>query len=157
MNNEGAERWISGLKAAINKSVIDRDVWLFRGSDQQSLAGLLGVDKSKIITSNIAALNRKYSGTKILDPGFFSTGVSADAGFRDKIAYEILTPKGTKGIYAEPFSAYGGTNSNSTWNGKQRASHVSSETEMILPAGTSFEILEIKLVSGKVTAVLKVI
>lgn len=156
LDNEGAEAYINGLTSTINKTSLKQDMWLYRGSNQQSLAGLLGIDESKIVPSNVAALNRKFAGKPISDNAFFSTGVAADAGFKDKIAYEILAPKGTKGIYSEPFSHYGGTNQNGTWDGMQKGSHVSTEAEMILQRGTKFKVIEIKNVGGKVTAVLEV-
>lgn len=157
LDNEGAGQLILDLKNGINKVELKEDVWLFRGSDQQSLAGLLGIDKDKIIPSKVEALNRKFTGKPIKDEAFFSTGITADSGFHDKISYEILAPRGTKGIYAEPFSRYGGTNSTGDWNGKEKLSSVELEAEVILQAGTSFEVKEIKLVSDKITVVLKVI
>ena len=155
LDNEGAGHMIQDLKEAIDKSDIQEDVWLFRGSDQQSLAGLLGIDKNKIIPSNVTALNAKFAGKDISDPAFMSTGIAADAGFNDKIAYEILAPKGTKGIYAEPFSYFGNTNTDGDWDGFESFSDVSSEAEVILQAGTGFTIKEIKLVAQKITVVLQ--
>lgn len=157
LDNEGAEEYIKGLKSAINKSELPKDMWLFRGSDKQSLAGLLNIDREKIIPSKVEALNRKFSGKRIQEPAFFSTGIAADAGFNDAISYEVLAPKGTKGIYAEPFSAYGGTNSSGTWDGRQKGFSVGSEAEFILQAGSCFEIIEIKNVNEKVTVVMRVI
>ncbi len=148
---------IGDLRSGIDKTIIQEDIWLFRGSDQQSLAGLLGIDRGKVIPSNVMALNRKFSGIPISDTAFFSTGVSSDAGFLDIINYEVFAPKGTRGIYAEPFSYYGGTDTTGTWDGKQKSAFVGSEAEMILQAGTSFLIREIKLVAGKVTVVMEVI
>lgn len=157
LDNEGAGQMIVDLKNAIDKAEIKEDVWLFRGSDQQSLGGLLGIDKSKIIPSNISALNKKFTGKRIEDTAFFSTGVSSDAGFKDKISYEILAPKGTKGIYAEPFSHFGGTNTTGDWDGKQKAAYIKFEAEMILQSGTKFSVKELKLVSEKITVILEVI
>jgi len=104
----------------------------------------------------MTALNRKFAGVPVTDDAFISTGAAADAGFNDKISYEILAPKGTKGIYTEPFSHYGGTNTSGTWDGKQAESYVSTEAEMLLQAGTTFIVEEIKMVAQKVTVVLKV-
>lgn len=157
LNNEGAGQMIGDLQSAIGKSGLKQDMWLYRGSDQQSLAGMLKVDKGKITLSNVESLNRKFAGSRIQDNAFVSTGVAADAGFSDKVAYEILAPKGTRGIYAEPFSAFGGTNNDGTWNGVSKSSYVSGEAEMIFQAGTQFRLLEIKEVGGKLTAVLEVI
>ncbi len=157
LNNEGMEQSINGLKSAIGKSKLKNNMWLFRGSDQQSLAGLLGVDESKLIPSNIDVLNKKFAGVPVKDNGFFSTGIAADAGFGGKINYEILAPKGTRGIYAEPFSAYGETNTAGTWDGTQQSNYVSTEAEMILQAGTEFEIKAIKNVGDKVTVIMEVI
>ncbi len=157
LDNEGAERYIRGLQEAIDKSELQHDMWLFRGSDKQSLAGLLGIDKEKIIPSKADALNRKFAGQRLQDPAFFSTGVAADSGFRDAISYEVLAPKGTHGIYAEPFSAYGGTNTLGTWDGRQRSQSVGTEAEFILQAGTRFKIVEIKNVNEKITVVMQIL
>lgn len=157
LDNEGAGQYIQELKEAIDKTALPKDMWLFRGSDKQSLSGLLGIDESKIVPSNVKALNNKFAGTPITDPAFFSTGIAADSGFKDKISYEILAPKGTKGIYAEPFSAYGGTNTSGTWDGKQKGTSVKMEAEVILQSGTNFLINEIKEVAGKVTVIMEVI
>lgn len=157
LDNEHCETYIDGLKSAIDKASLPKDMWLYRGSDKQSLAGLLGIGEDKIMPSKVNTLNRKFSGQPIYDPAFFSTGVAADAGFNDTIAYEILAPKGTKGIYAEPFSAYGNTNGSGTWDGKQKGFGVGTEAEVILQSGTHFIVKEIKDVSGKVTVVLEVL
>lgn len=157
LDNEGAAQYIKGLEKAIEKSEVPKDMWLFRGSDKQSLASLLGVAKEKVIPSKVDILNKKFVGKRIQDPAFFSTGIAADAGFKDTIAYEVLVPKGTKGIYAEPFSAYGETNTSGTWDGKEKGLSVGIEAEFILQAGTSFKIIEIKNVNGKVTVVMQVI
>lgn len=157
LDNEGAGTMIRDLQGAVAKVDLPADTWLFRGSDQQSLAGLLGIDKSKIIPSNIDVLDRKFQGETVRDRAFFSTGVSADAGFSDKIAYEVFAPKGTHGLYAEPFSRYGATNNTGDWDGKETSAAVGSEAEMILPAGTKFKVLKIKVVDGKLTAVLEVL
>jgi hypothetical protein len=157
LNNEGMEQSISGLKSAIDKSRIQNNMWLFRGSDKQSLSGMLGVEESKLIPSNAERLNKKFSGVPVKDNGFFSTGIAADAGFNNTINYEILAPKGTKGIYAEPFSAFGGTNSTGTWDGIEKGTFIDSEAEMILQAGTEFEIKSITTIGGKLTVVMEVI
>jgi hypothetical protein len=151
------EQSISGLKSAIDKSRIQNNMWLFRGSDKQSLSGMLGVEESKLIPSNAERLNKKFSGVPVKDNGFFSTGIAADAGFNNTINYEILAPKGTKGIYAEPFSAFGGTNSTGTWDGIEKGTFIDSEAEMILQAGTEFEIKSITTIGGKLTVVMEVI
>lgn len=157
LNNEGAGAMIRDLQTAIAKVELPADTWLFRGSDQQSLAGLLGIDKAKIIPSNVGTLNKKFSGKDVQDLAFFSTGISADAGFNDKIAYEVFAPKGTYGLYAEPFSRFGGTNTTGNWDGKQTSSMVGTEAEVILHAGTWFHVRDIRLVDGKITVSLEVI
>lgn len=156
LDNEGAGTMIRDLQGAVAKVDLPADTWLFRGSDQQSLAGLLGIDKSKIIPSNVDALNRKFAGNDVNDLAFFSTGVSADAGFNDKVAYEVFAPKGTHGLYAEPFSRYGATNNTGDWDGRETSSVVGTEAEMILPAGTWFKVIEIKLIDGKISVKLEV-
>ncbi|MPN18927.1 hypothetical protein SDC9_166292 [bioreactor metagenome] len=165
LDNEGAGQMISDLANALDKTEIQENVWLFRGSDQQSLSGMLGIDKSKIIPSNIKALNKKFSGADIMDSAFFSTGISADAGFKDRVSYEILAPKGTKGLYVEPFSKYGYNETShiesgqygAEWDGQYHPGGVGSEAEVILQRGTCFKIRAINEVAGKVNVILEII
>ena len=61
--------------------------------------------------------------------------------------YNIYCPKGTKGIYAEPYSRFGSLRSDGyNWDGKSGAHHFGStkELEVILQRGTKFRILKVE-------------
>lgn len=133
------KKHIRNATKAIDKSIIQDDIVVRRGVQANGAAGLLGVNKSDL--SDIDVQNALI-GQVVTDKGFVSCGVSEDAGF-DGINLEIYVPAGTKGVYAEPFSAYGSTNSDGTWDGKQKGHGVGGEAELILQRDTHFEVVRI--------------
>lgn len=148
----------TSLTTAIEKNAMRDDVWLFRGGGSGSLAGLLENggfnydDVQRVIEYGTDAEKEKLKqaiiGKEFQEHSFLSTGVAKDAGFTHKpVKYEIYAPKGTKGIYAEPQSYYGGTigmkekiyEKGHSWSG-----NVGSEAEVILQRGTTYRITDIE-------------
>lgn len=132
--------YIDRLTEAIKKSRLDDAVWVRRGVSANGLSGLFNVDPAKL--SDKTFLD-SLVGKVCKEKGFLSTGVSKDAGFSN-INLRICLPKGTQAIYAEPFSCYGGTNSNGSWDGMQKASYIGREAELIVQRGSELKIKEIK-------------
>ncbi len=134
------QKYIDDLTSALEKSRLEDDIWVRRGVSINGLSGLLKVDASSLNDKSVLdTLVNKVCEEK----GFLSTGVANDAGFSG-IDLKICLPKGTRAIYAEPFSSYGGTNSNGTWDGIQKASYVGSEAELIVQRGSKMKIKEVK-------------
>lgn len=131
---------------AIEKaSGLKDDMILYRGSGKSTLAHLLEIDVDELDMMSEAGLNARFVGGEIQDLGFMSTGIAKDAGFTNRdVNYEIYAPKGTKGIYCEPFSMFGGTNTSGTWDGVAKGAYVGGEAEFLLQNGTRFRIWEIK-------------
>lgn len=124
------------------------DVWLNRGASSGVFSGQFGIDLYSC-RNNPDMLKGKIGEQK----AFMSTAHSkwgfVDDGKEAKrdVVYNIFCPKGTKGIYTEPYSAFcfGGRN----WNGKD-ITPLQNEVEVILQSPPDFELSKpsIKMVSG---------
>ena len=144
-------RTITDLTNAIEKTEIDDDVFLVRGSENGGFAGLLESimpfddAQNYLDNADIKSLKALAEGNTVRNHAFTSTGIAKDGGFSKNISYKIYAPKGTKGIYAEPQSYYGNTISGEEIYkvGKSYYS-VSSEAEVILQRGTDFKITKIE-------------
>ena len=131
--------YIKDMTEAIDKCQMPDDVWVRRGVSANGLGGLLQIDVEKLKSKDFQS---SVISKECTEKGFMSTGVSKEAGFSG-INLDICLPKGTKAIYAEPFSRYGGTNSSGTWDGKEIASHIGSEAEIIVQRNSTFRIMSI--------------
>ncbi|WP_313187370.1 phage minor capsid protein [Lacrimispora sp.] len=136
---QSIQDYIKDMTEAIDKCQMPDDVWVRRGVSANGLGGLLEIDVEKLKSKDF---QNSVISTKCTEKGFMSTGVSKEAGFSG-INLDICLPKGTKAIYAEPFSRYGGTNSSGTWDGKEIASHIGSEAEIIVQRNSTFRIMAI--------------
>lgn len=124
------QEYIDKMTSAIGRNKLKESVWVRRGISERGLAKFLDLDTIG---------QEDIIGKTFVEKGFMSTGVSNDAGF-DGINLKICLPKGTQAVYAEPFSSYGGTNTNGTWDGKQRGSYVGSEAELIIQRNSKFKV-----------------
>lgn len=141
---------IKSMMEAIDKCSIEDAIWVRRGVRVNGLSGLFNIELDKLKDS---AIQKQLIGTLCVEKGFMSTGVAKGAGFSG-INLEICLPAGSKAIYAEPFSAYGGTNNNGTWDGTQKGKYVGGEAELIIQCHSTFKIKEIKTdSSGSITDV----
>lgn len=143
LDNEGSGDAIKHLTNIIDKSPSQFDIWLQRGVESSSgAAGFLGISQSMLNASE-ADLQQMLIGKVVKDEAFTSTAAAKGSGFSGQLILNIYAPKGTKMIYAEPFSAYG-KGSKSSWDGKAGQSSFGSEFEVILQRGTSFKITKIE-------------
>lgn len=140
------ERVIKDLTKAIQKSKIDDDVWVVRGSDYKGLAGMIEGDVfsfddiMSIVKQDPSQLSM-LEGLEVTNHAFTSTGIASDAGFDGEVQYKIFLPKGTQAIYAEPQSYYGRTIKNEEiYKVGAHYSYVGDEAEIILQRGTKFRI-----------------
>lgn len=156
---------VTDLTKAIDKMVLDDDVYLVRGSDNGGLAGLLesiipfNNAKDYLDTGDIKALKALAEGNTVKNHAFTSTAISKDAGFSGNVKYKIYAPKGTKGIYAEPQSYFGGTINGDArlYQRGESYSYVGSEAEMILQRGTEFRITKIDYNHGDYTVEMEIV
>ena len=109
------------------------------------------VDISNIITSDIS----KIIGKEGLNKPFMSTAHTKGYGFvgsgENKVTshcvYNIYCPKGTKGIYTEPYSRYGRLwDDGYKWDGKDGTHSYggSMELEVVLQRGTRFRVTKVQ-------------
>ncbi len=132
------------IEQAIDTSELPINMVLRRGSLPDALAHLLGITEEQLNTADLTALKQHVEGTMVMDKAFMSTGVAEDAGFTYMpVQYKILAPKGTKGLYCEPFSKCGRTSSNKLWDGVATSTIVGNEAEILLQRGTEFVVEEI--------------
>lgn len=97
-------------KKALSKSSFNEDVYVRRGSDKTSLAGIISTITGKSLGEEKNMLNKNIKnliGQVVEDKGFMSTTSLEDAGFSpDGVEYVIKLPKGTNAAYVAPISKY---------------------------------------------------
>lgn len=141
-------RDINTLTAMIDKAKpLARDVWMQHGEDMNAFIGKFGVDLRDLTDSQLKGMVGKI-GT---NAPFTSCGITKGTGFSsEQVILNIYCPKGTKGIYTEPYSHYGDGGYGEAgfkWDGKSRLSagyNPGSEMEFILQRGAKFRITKIE-------------
>jgi SPP1 gp7 family putative phage head morphogenesis protein len=142
LNNEGKGQKIKDLTNLIDRNPLDQDVWLGRGVSSSGMAGFLDVPQNVLSSSSESELKQMLIGKEISDPAFMSCGSATGTGFGSDI--KIYCPKGTKGIYVEPFSAYSGSDVGIDWDGVSDQSHLGGELETLLQRNTKFRVTNIE-------------
>lgn len=140
---------INTLTSMIDKTKpFDRDVWLNRGASAGEFFGQFGKDLD-IYRSN----PEKLIGLTGVQKPFMSTGHTKSWGFVDdgeeataRVVYNIYCPKGTKGIYIEPYSAFG--TGGIGWDGKTKTP-IRNEVEVILQRGCKFRVTKAEYKNGQ--------
>ena len=86
-------------------------------------------------------LNNLLVGKVVKDEAFVSCGSAKGAGFSGYI-FNVYAPKGTKMLYAEPFSAFG-QGHGQNWDGLSGQTSFSGEFETIIQRGTEFRVTKV--------------
>ena len=148
LNTERAGKKIKDLTKIIDKSEYDFDIWLQRGCTDDAIESFLNLNwgelsgmTEKQLQQYIGYNNRVYS--------FMSTSVAKGKGFGGGVTMNIYAPRGSKMIYAEPFSAYG-MGDGKNWDGISKQSSYGYEAEMILQRGGSYTITKIEKKGGHI-------
>ena len=118
---------IKALTEFINKTEVPEDVWVVRGVDLDR--NMTNID----LTGASDGLLDSIVGLEMTDKAFVSCGVTEGRGFtgRKPLIFKIFVPKGTKGIYCEPFSAFG-NGMKSKWDGVKKVAEPNIEAELLL-------------------------
>lgn len=152
------QKRINAITKAINKSEFKEDVVLYRGIDEEAAEKMLGLPRGYLNPDkHMRMSNMNLVGRIGTDDGFMSCGSSQGTGFSFKnVSLEIMCPKGTKGLYAEPFSEMG--NGDTDWDGHSPQSDFSRECETILQRGTTLQVIgyEMTKANGTVKHKIKV-
>jgi uncharacterized protein with gpF-like domain len=151
LNNEGRSAAIKNMTKLIDRSKYDFDIWLQRGlSSSDGAATFLGISESNLRHWSQAELKKNLVDKEVerTDDGFVSCGSSKGKGFSGYI-FNIYCPKGTKMMYAEPFSHYGDGDklhwdSISKLDGISRQSSFGYEDETIIQRGTTFRVIKVE-------------
>jgi uncharacterized protein with gpF-like domain len=154
LDNEGRGAAIKNMTKLIDRSKYDFDVWLQRGIETpHGAAEFLGISEDNLRHWSQAELRKNLvdQETRATDHGFVSCGSSKGKGFRGYI-FNIYCPKGTKMMYAEPFSHYGdGDKLHWDWDsiskhldGISRQSSFGYEDETIIQRGTTFRVIKVE-------------
>ena len=127
------------MESIINKSYYDKDIWLQRGGGMIELKKYGLSNYAYATDAEIKALVGK-EGT---EGAFTSAGVAKGKGFGGNVITNIYAPKGTKMMYAEPYSSFG-KGSGRSWDGIAKQSTFGSESEIILQRGTTFRVTKVE-------------
>lgn len=149
LDNEGKEQAINHLTELIDKSTYDFDIWLQRAvNNKQGAISFLGITDNVFNYASEKDLQNLLVGKTVKDEAFISCSAAKEEGFGGPLILNIYAPKGTKMIYAEPFSEYG-SGSGKYWDGKAAQSSFSEEFEMIIQRGTVFKITKVEKSIGR--------
>lgn len=129
---------VNNLTALLNRSELGTDIWLQRGVGLKQ--NLFGVDMGTISEDQAKKL---FLNKTVTEKGFSSCSPAKGGGFSSDLLLNIYAPKGTKAIYAEPFSKFG-KGGKLLWDGVSKQSSFSSEFEVILQQKTKFKVIKIE-------------
>ena len=127
------------MESIINKSYYDKDIWLQRGGGMVELKKYGLSNYAYATDAEIMALVGK-EGT---EGAFTSAGVAKGKGLGGNVITNIYAPRGTKMMYAEPYSSFG-NGSGRSWDGIAKQSTFGSESEIILQRGTTFRVTKVE-------------
>ena len=127
------------MESIINKSYYDKDIWLQRGGGLVELKKFGLSNYAYATDAEIMALVGK-EGT---EGAFTSAGVAKGKGLGGNVITNIYAPRGTKMMYAEPYSSFG-NGSGRSWDGIAKQSTFGSESEIILQRGTTFRVTKVE-------------
>ena len=127
------------MESIINKSYYDKDIWLQRGGGMVELKKYGLSNYASATDAEIMALVGK-EGT---EGAFTSAGVAKGKGLGGDVITNIYAPRGTKMMYAEPYSSFG-NGSGRSWDGIAKQSTFGSESEIILQRGTTFRVTKVE-------------
>ena len=156
LNNEGRGAAIQHMTNLINCSTYDRDIWLQRGIETaEGAASFLGVPVEALKKWPLKKLETALKKDPKIEHAFASCGSAKGQGFSGYI-FRIYCPKGTKMMYAEPFSHYGAGDKRK-WDGKKAQASFGYEDETIIQRGTTFRITKVEKAGNKLAFEMEVI
>lgn len=125
---------------AIEKCTFERDAVVYRGATFSATEKLFGLPKGSIQNMDLKALTALEGKDEA-----FNSCTARSPDYPSSVNMEIIVPKGSKGMYLEPISAFGdgpGLHWDSRLDGKSKQSTFTVEQEILLQRGTKFRIHE---------------
>ena len=133
---------LNAMTDMIDKCSYPHDMWLQRGCGYNGMDKFFQCSPELLRNGSQKELEQALLGTTPTEYGFMSMGSAKGQGFSGNILMNIYAPSGTKMMYAEPFSHYGGHDYN--WDGKSKQSHFGGEFETIMQQGTQFRVTKVE-------------
>ena len=147
LDYEGGKKEILDMTKALEKTSSKHDVWLQRGCSDEAMNSFFGIDNFGSLSNEEL---QKLVGEQHQITSFVSCGSGKGSGFDGDVIMNIYCPKGTKKIYAEPFSHYNDDSVSLDWDGEKKASHIGSEFETIIQRGYTYAVTKIEKKNGTV-------
>lgn len=120
---------IDNCRAALAKAELKESIVVGRGSNDRSIAGMLGTEYHSDVTWYVKNKDKFIDGLA-KDNGFLSTTPYEGGGFSGEVVYRINVPKGAHGVYVDSISRHKG------------------EKEFLLQAGSTFRVVDIQEKNG---------
>lgn len=143
------------LTSIIDKApALKEAMWMQSGKSIEAFNGIFGIDirgvgdLSKLVGKE--GYNSIFSSCHSSSDGYFTKGGST--GTSNQIVMSIYMPKGTKGVYMEPFASYGDNlrwTKGFNWTGSKRREAPSDQVEFLLQRGAKFKITNAYKKNGK--------
>lgn len=143
---EGKGKEIRDMTTLIDKSSYDFDIWLQRGCKHDAMESFFNLAEGEFSSLSNNQLQKLLGYTNTMT-NFISTGVAKGKGFSGNVILNIYAPKGTKMMYAEPFSFFGNGDGRS-WDGVSKQSSFGYESEMIIQRGATYSVTKIEQKNG---------
>lgn len=148
----------------IDKCSYDHDMWLQRGVRFSGMDKFFNVSERTLRYGSEKELQNALLGTTPTEYAFMSMGSAKGQGFSGDILLNIYAPKGTKMMYAEPFSYYGRDKHGNmsglkgkNWDGKSSQPSYGREFETIMQQGTQFRVTKVERKGGQIFVDMEVI
>ena len=147
LNPRNNGKFLNAMTDIIERSTYDFDMWFNRGVNYSGMDKFFGVSQDFLRHASQADLEKHLLGKEVTEYGFMSMGSAKGQGFSGGIKLNIFAPKGTKMMYAEPFSGFG-RGAGRSWDGISTQSSFGTEFETILQQGTRFRITKVERSGG---------
>lgn len=148
---------INNLTNIIDKCALPQDMQLMRGCNMSGMDKFFGKSLSWLEYASDEDLQTLVN-QKFTDHGFMSTGCAEGKGFDYKdVIMTIYAPKGTKGMYVEPFSKYGEGAGGTHWDGEEKFDYFGGEQEVVLQRSTQLQVKSVKRAGGKLYFAMQVV
>ena len=136
------------IESIIDKAEMPEDMWVQRGCGLGGMDKFFGIDASDFYLSE-AELSAKLLDTEPVEYAFMSCGVSKGKGLNTSggVVLNIYCPKGTKGMYLEPISAFG-NGAGRSWDGISKQHSFGHEAEILLQHGTRMRVTKVERGGG---------
>lgn len=138
---------LNAMTDLLNKATLPEDQWFQRGCDYGGMDKFFNCDMSLLQHGTQKELEDALLGTTPTEFGFMSCGSSKGQGFSGDIILNVYAPRGSKAMYIEPISYYGG-GAKMKWDGESPQSSLGGELETLFQQGTQFRVVKIERSHG---------